>query len=175
MQAVAGTPGQTLFIEAVGGSFFQSPFGNNLAPSQVFVEIFPSLAFDTFVTIGVKTTGNDPQGGGINVPDQLTLTPTFPVEIGPGPFILTNDAWAVTPVNAQANPFDPNYAAGDGSVLIGQFSSADTDTFQGTFLLQYVSNGVTVQSVESFFHVPAPGALALLGTAGLLGARRRRR
>jgi len=174
MQAVAGTPGQTLTIEAVGGTFWQDPLGTNKAPTQAFVNIFPSLAYDSFVTIGVKTSGAGGSGG-VNVPDQLTLTPTFPGDISGSVFQLTNDSWAVTPANAQSNPFDPTYANGDGTVLIGQFSSADTDTFSGTMKLQYVSNGVVVQSVESFFHVPAPGALALLGTAGLIGARRRRR
>ena len=42
--------------------------------------------------------------------------------------------------------------------------------------MQFVSNGITEQAIVSFDHqIPTPGALALLGTAGLLGLRRRRR
>ncbi len=78
----------------------------------------------------------------------------------------------VTPSDP-GDPFHPFYGAGDGSVLIGQFSTADGTAIQGTMLLQYVSNGVNGQSVVSFF-VPGPGALWLLGAAGLLGSRRRR-
>jgi len=169
---MAGTPARPLVIEAVGGTFWQSPLGTNKAPSQAFVNIFPSLAYDTFVTIGVKTRGSGGSGG-INVPDQLTLTPTFP-DIGTGPFILTNDSWAVTPANAQSNPFNPTYAAGDGSILIGQFSSADTSTFAGVWLWRAASNGVVIQGVQSFYYVPGGAGWVVIGVAGLGGRRRKR-
>ncbi|MCH7799887.1 MAG: PEP-CTERM sorting domain-containing protein, partial [Planctomycetes bacterium] len=46
----------------------------------------------------------------------------------------------------------------------------------GTLLLQFTSNGVSgVQAYVGFTSIPAPGALALLGAAGLVGLRRRRR
>ncbi len=41
-------------------------------------------------------------------------------------------------------------------------------------LLEYIGNGVVGQSVVSFF-VPGPGALWLLGAAGLMSQRRERR
>ncbi len=175
MQAVAGLPGQNLVIQVQNGSWFAPAGGTDQAPSTFLVGLFPSLAFDTFVTIGVKQSGTNPQGGGIGVVDQLTLTPTFP-GFGTSSLTLTNDSWAVTPVNAQSNPFDPAYAAGDGRVLIFQGSTADGTGIGGEMLLQFVSDGVAgSQAFVSFFHVPSPGAMALLGTAGLIGARRRRR
>ena len=85
----------------------------------------------------------------------------------------TTCGWAVTPIDPQGDPFNPDYFAGDGRALIGQFSTADGSAIQGTMLLQYISNGVTEQSVVSFLHVPGPGVLALLGLAGLMGTRRR--
>ena len=53
MVAVAGTPKNPLFIEVVDGVFYQHQFGSDTAPGPL-VNFFPSLAFDTFVTIGVK-------------------------------------------------------------------------------------------------------------------------
>ena len=54
MVAVAGTPNAPMLIEVIGGVFYNSPFGNDGAPSSAFFPVFPSLEFDTFVTIGVK-------------------------------------------------------------------------------------------------------------------------
>ncbi|MCZ6850011.1 MAG: hypothetical protein O7F17_00045, partial [Planctomycetota bacterium] len=43
-----------------GSNFFQHAFGGNTAPSKALIAVFPSLAFDTFVTIGVKSNdGSD--------------------------------------------------------------------------------------------------------------------
>ena len=167
-QAVAGTADAPLLIQILGGgTFYNHAFGTDRAPGSALVAAFPILAFDTFVTIGIKQTGV--------VDDALVITPGFPVGIT-GTAMSTNESgWAVTPIDDQGDPFNENYVAGNGSILIGQFSTQEGNNISGTFLIQYVSNGVVGQSVVSFFHVPTPGALALLGTAGLIGARRRRR
>ena len=153
-----------------GGSFYNHAFGTDVAPGTALVAAFPILAFDTFVTIGVKTLGDAGQPS-----DALVITPGFPAGIT-GTALSTNESgWAVTPLDDQGDPFNPNFIAGNGSVLIGQFSTADGTGVSGVMLIQYVINGVAEQSVVSFFHIPTPGAFALLGTAGLIGARRRRR
>jgi MYXO-CTERM domain-containing protein len=90
----------------------------------------------------------------------------------------TNGSWAVVPPTApQGNPFDPvNSYPGNGQILIGQFSTTNGLGVQGSFLLQYVSDGVVTASAEGFVHpFPTPGAFGLLGLAGLLSTRRRRR
>ncbi len=76
----------------------------------------------------------------------------------------------------QADPFDAvNSFPGNGQILIGQFSTTNGTAISGSFLIQYTSNGVPgQQSAVSFFHVPSPGALAMMGAAGLIGTRRRR-
>ena len=105
--------------------------------------------------------------------DNLTITPGFPGISGTQLFTDAS-GWAVVPGTGQSDPFNPAYAAGNGQVLIGQFSTADGTGFSGTMLTRMVSNGVVVANVVSFVHVPAPGAVGLLGIAGFLGGRRRR-
>ena len=174
MQAVSGTVNAPLLIQVEGGGTFYNHFlGGDQAPLTTLVGAFPIAAFDTFVTIGVKQRIAPGGPGPGQTEDLLTLTPGFgPIE--GTQFATTTGGWAIIPDAAQADPFNPDFFAGDGRVLIGQFSTADGTAIRGTMLLQFVSNGVVGQSVVSFFHVPGPGALWLLGAAGLLGSRRRR-
>jgi uncharacterized protein (TIGR03382 family) len=62
------------------------------------------------------------------------------------------------------------------SVRLGQFV-VDRDANGGTWNIRIGYNsgvaGAPVQFSESTFNLPAPGALALLGLAGLAGRRRR--
>ena len=184
MLAVGGTPLDPLTISVIGGTFFQHAEGGDTAPNPALFGQFPSLRYDTFVTIGVKSFNplnpGDPEG---QPADELQFAPGWPgfqadrlSSADAGGKILS---WAVTPGTPQGDPFDPTYVAGDGRSLIGQFSAVPDLpggplAIAGTMLLQVVSNGTGRQVVVSFFHVPGPGALWLLGAMGLLGSRRRR-
>ena len=169
--AVAGTPGSPLSVEVIGGDFYQNAFGTDLSPNPALLTPFPSLAYDTFVTIGMKTSAND--GTGLPPGWPGFGASELPVAGDPA---ATNMGWFVTPDAVQS------FAGAELRVLIGQFSTeADLsvigNAIQGTFLLSMVSDGVTGYSeTVSFYHgaVPAPGALALLGLAGLVSRRRRR-
>ncbi len=171
MIAVTGTPNAPLNISVQKGTFYQHAFGTDRPPGAALVAAFPELAFDSFVTIGVKVLGPPP-----NQPtDAMLLTPTWP-GFGPSTLEMTTDGWAVTPENAQGNPFDAvNSFPGNGQVLIGQFTSVTGTAILGTFRIDYVSNNKAGNQIVSFFAVPTPGVLALLGMAGLIGVRRRRR
>ncbi len=170
MSAVAGTSLNPLLIEVIGGTFYNHVFGADRPPSGNLVNAFPSVAYDTFVTIGVKCVGDGP----CQPNDDMIFSPGFPYGITGSSFATSVSGWGVTPFAPQGDPFNPLFAKIDGRVLIGQYSTANGTSIQGTMLLQYFSNGVVVQSVESFF-VPGPGALWLLGAMGLIGSRGRRR
>ncbi len=169
--AAAGTPNAPMLIQVEGPgnpTFFNHAFGTDRPPLTSLVAVFPSLAFDSFVTIGVKQVGANGQPT-----DNMTITPGFP-GISGTQLSTTESGWAITPNEHAADPFNPDFFAGDGNVLIGQFSTADGTGISGTMLVKYVSDkGAGVQSVVSFFHVPGPGALWLLGSMGLFGSRRR--
>ena len=168
MIAVAGTMNAPLLVQVIGGTFYNHSFGSNFAPGTMLVFAFPALAFDSFVTIGAKVTSNA-------FPDATVQAPGLPIVTGTQ-FATTESAWAVIPDAPQADPFNSDYGGpGDGNSLIAQFSTADGSAIVGTFLVQYFINGVSEQSIVSFAHIPTPGALVLLGTAGLIGVRRRRR
>ena len=165
MLGVFGTPDTPMLIQVIGGTFYNSDFGGDRAPNAAFFPAFPSLEFDTFVTIGKKT----------DIGDTLTITPGFPLGITGSSLAGTTFGWAVIPTAPQGDPFDPgNSFPGNGQILIGQFSTADGSAIQGTMLVKYVSNGKSGSSIVSF-GIPTPGALPMLGVAGLIGTRCRRR
>ncbi len=162
MNAVAGTVSSPMSIFIKGGSMYQNSFGADRPPLDVAVQAFPSLAYDTFVTIGVKSVGLPGGQPG----DEMILTPGWP---GFGSCVLASDnmAWAVTPITPQGDPFDPVHCfPGDGRVLIGQFSTADGYGITGEVVLQMVSDGVSMTQSFSFEHDVAPPASAPCSACG---------
>jgi MYXO-CTERM domain-containing protein len=174
MDGVAGTPGTPLNLTVVGGTFWNRAFGGDTAPSAGLVAVFPDLAFDSFYTIGLKSTA-------AGVPDTTTVVNMPTLGSNVGPFVTsvftTNGSWAsVPPTAAQADPWDPTSGGGPGQVLLANLSTINGTGFIGNFLLQFVADGQGGQASVSFeWPMPTPGGLALLGVAGLLGRRRRRR
>jgi hypothetical protein len=172
LDGMAGTPSTPLTIAVTGGgTFWNRQFGGDTAPSSGLVAAFPSLAFDSFYTIGLKSTTP-------GVPDTTTVVNMPTLGSAPENTVTsvstTNGSWASVPPTApQADPWDP--ASGPpGQVLIGQFSTTNGTGFYGSFAIKGVGDGTGWQAAVSFAW-PAPGTLGLLGVAGLMSTRRRRK
>ena len=170
------------------GSFFNSAFGSDLAPNPLFTGAFPDLLWDTFVTVGeTVATG----AGGVPL---TQAAPGFNDQDGGGQafglvgnFTMLNAGWfnPAFPDIANAVPYtglDPmsGEQTGGNGVLVAQLTVASGDP-NGVFGTNWRVSGVD-ENGESFdiignfdSQIPAPGALALLGLAGLVSGRRRRR
>jgi hypothetical protein len=156
--SVFGSPDNPMSVSSSDGMFFNSAVANSLTAPMPLTPAIWSNQWDTYVTIGLDTAIGDATG----------TSPGFETEVGGlmGDFTTSNAAWFITPVDPQGDA--GNYAGND--VLIAQFVTADTAYAMGTVSLQFEGG---VQALDQTFATPAPGALALLGLAGLAGRRRR--
>jgi hypothetical protein len=148
-----------------GSDFYQDPNGGDTADGQVPANIglFPDLVYDSYLDIG-KTLSIE--GGSV------FLAPGFPSAgwgTGGAGLSTTNGSWT-------RFPFDPLGMAGaDFKVLFAQITVARDRTLEGTVNFNVTQGGTPGVLFGQTFSVPAPGALALLGVAGVAGSRRRRR
>jgi len=149
-----------------GASAYQNSLGGatSQAINPAFFALAPSLEWDSYVTIGtLYNTDNALQDIGI---DWSGWDPAG------GNLFADNGTWFVTPV-------DPQGDVVDGRVLVGQFTtyagSGDYDIHFEAGFQGKDADGNTWQSGHGVnIAIPAPGAVALLGLAGLAGRRRRR-
>ncbi len=172
-----------------GATFFQTgaPFGGDTAPSSGFFGFDATLEFDTFVSVGVK----DSLGG-----DETNPDPDFDMGVDT---IL--GGWANgNPPSLQGDPtdnggvfetflaqvtilgLDPGAQLGSSLGFNEQNGTWQfaTGVLTGSFTIfrQGDLGGGETPAIAldiEFVPVPAPGAVATLGVAGLLGLRRRRR
>ncbi len=175
------TLGINMQINTRDGTFFQHPFGrpNHLSPSAALGDVpgFNALKYDSFVTIGRKLD-DDPIDGSDQTQVQLLETWTDTRFTG-GP----ESDWFVVGSPTQGfvgqGPDNP-----PDQVLIAQFTVANPGpnggVFGQMFLFGFHTNAagvVETYTITGVFdnQIPAPGTLALLGVAGLMGSRRRRR
>lgn len=161
LDAVYGSADNPLFINT-SGEFYQNAAGGDtsLQINAALFGVYNSVEYDTFVTIGNLSSTNDA------LLVQAVDFSNFNTEV-----TTSNGTWTVTPDDIQGE------AGADGLVLIGQFSFA-----AGTGGLSSMDGLVNMQGKNADGSnwtalnqwVPAPGALALLGLAGVAGRRRRR-
>jgi len=181
LDAVAGNADNQLSLTSTG-SFYQDAAGGNtsLAINDAFFDFVPSMEWDSYVTVGALYANGAPFGSnGLN--DVGMVWTSFE---GGGDLETTNGTWFVTPDLEQGNAIMHTGLGADGSgsgygVLIAQVTVDGGGDIAGTFsgLLQgKTAAGDTWQEGVSGYEyggIPAPGALALLGLAGLAGRRRR--
>ena len=169
IQAISGNAVNPIVIQTNMGSFYQNKvFGvqHNIEEPVGFLAADPNLAFDTFVTIGTPVlVPEDGMGNGGPTQLQGFATPGFAA----GSLMITNGAWFRTPGN------NLTIAGPDLRVLIGQFTFERGATVDGVVRVAGNFDGESTQFIGQTFFLPAPGALALLGLAGIAGGRRRRR
>ena len=165
LDAVFGDAQNALSI-STSGMFYQNALGGATSQSinPALIPLFPSLALDSWVTIGLSDqTDNALLNIGIDFSG---------FEAG-GSISTDNGSWFAT-------PDDPQVLAGDDlRVLVGQFTMMGMDdNVSGVLNLQGKAGDFeTFQARDQAFDfsmVPAPGALALLGLAGVASRRRRK-
>jgi len=154
VDAIFGDGDNALIIESEDG-FYQNQFGAYSTPNAALFSAFPSLEYDSFVTIGLPTdTGDAMMDIGIDWTD---------FEDNGGSIWTDNGTWFATPDDAQV--FEQ-----DGRVLIGQFTGG-----KPTGYVNILGKNADLTSWQySHIAIPAPGAIAVLGLAGYLGIRRRK-
>ena len=161
VDAVYGDGVNALAISSNSG-FYQNQFGGYGTPSAALFGFFPSLEFDSFVTIGLTDDAGDAMLDiGIDWAD---------FEAG-GDIATSNGTWFATPSDAQVLEIG-------GRVLIGQFTVADGDHVYGSMNFQGKNADLSNWNADCVTFdsdaIPAPGALALLGLAGIAARRRRK-
>jgi len=151
-----------LTFQSTSGVFWNHALGSNSAPNLGLISAIgdPTMAFDTFLTMGYAE-----QGGGPG----LSFVGAFDLS---GDFAQQNVGYFVLPADAL-----PSVDQGDGTyrTMIGQFAVSEGDDLWGQ--VRIVGVGLGSQNFEafaSFSTIPAPATLAILGLAGLVGTRRRR-
>ena len=171
IDAVFGNSASSMTIGTADGmAFYQNALGGptSMAINSAFFPLAPSLEWDSYVTIGALYANGSP----------FAENALLDIGIDWGPFNSgnaidsDNGSWFVTPADAQGEELG-------GRVLIGQFTVVGGTGDGYADLVGQINiqgkdaDGNTFQEMGISW-VPAPGALALLGVAGLAGRRRRR-
>jgi len=172
VDAVYGNTDIAMSINMIGGAstYQNTTYGGPTSKSinSAFFAIVPSLEWDSYVTIGCLYSDGTPFGG--NALQDIGIDWSG-FESG-GSANSTNGTWFVTPADEQGGEMG-------GRVLVGQFTiyggTGDYDMeFSAGFQGKDASGTTWNAAGSALIGVPAPGALALLGLAGLAGRRRRR-
>jgi MYXO-CTERM domain-containing protein len=165
LDAVFGDAEDSLSINSDNG-FYQNAFGGPTSAdiNPALYDAFPSLVNDSWVTIGLEdNVGNNMLNIGIDFDD---------FENNGGNIFSDNGTWFATPDDAQV------LAGADMRVMVGQFTMYGVESHvSGVLNIQgKAGDFVTFQArgLAFDFAAPAPGAIALLGLAGLAGRRRRK-
>lgn len=176
LDAVAGNGQQNLALTAADG-FYQNANGGPTSKeiNSNFFPFVPSMEWDTYVTIGALYQDGSTVGGENALNNVGIVWDQFE---GGGDLETDNGTWFVTPDKQQGEAIDHGGDIGYG-VLIAQVTTTDNGgTFSGLLQGKTAAGDTWSETVSGAAYgggdIPAPGALALLGLAGVAGRRRRR-
>lgn len=176
LDAVAGNGSQNLALTSVDG-FYQNANGGPTSKeiNSNFFAFVPSLEWDSYVTVGALYQDGSTVGGENALNNVGIDWSAF--EAG-GDLETDNGTWFVTPDKQQGEAIDHGGDIGYG-VLIAQVTTTDNGgTFSGLLQGKDANGDTWSANVSGAAYgggdIPAPGALALLGLAGVAGRRRRR-
>ncbi len=145
-----------ILLTLTSGSIYQDQFGGNVNPNSALVGVFPSLAYDTFVSSGsVSESGNDPSiiGGAVNLGGASASTFTSAaIDVAWG----SNTSTVIGDLDLARITLSKT-ANGTFKFLANTVGTSVNTVFTGT-----VTNGVI-----SLIPVPEPATFAMLGIAGL--------
>jgi len=171
-----------------GSAFFNgaTPLSsNNLAPYDASSG-GGTHQHGTFATIGIHQVVGFGSYANSAWSDATGTSPSFPNFITGTSISNNNMGWSTTGATEQGRAGHIDNVTNDTAlrVLIMQLSVGTGENVRGTVNVGgFISTGLADnntpflslgQTFNSFGDVPAPGALALLGVAGLVGKRRRR-
>ncbi len=163
--SVFGINGVPMSANSADGLFSNAPPGLDrlTAPRRGFLDIWEDQ-WDTYVTINAEDSDGD----------ATTLSPGFAEEVNSlaSNWSTENAAWFVTADDEQSRARETPH--GGLGVLLAQFSIAD-DPNAAVFGTINLLLRDEQQLVGLRFATPAPGALAVLILAQIVGPRRRRR
>jgi len=166
LNAVFGDADNTLSITSNGAGFYQNAFGSAYSTgiNPALYAAFPSLVNDSWVTIGLEDQVDNAM---LNIGIDMSGFE------GGGDISTDNGSWFATPDDIQGT------AGADLRVMVGQFTLLGADsTISGVLNLQGKEGDFETFQARgqefSFSMIPAPGALALLGIAGIASRRRRK-
>ena len=165
LDVVYGDANHTLQVTSTNGFFNGIGTGATAADNNnAFWSIYPSNEWDSMVSIGMTHTNSGGSMSNIGI--------DFTDFNAGGDIVTNNGSWYST-------PDQPNVLAGaDMRVLLGQFTMYGIDSSVSGILNIQGKVGdfetFVVEDIEFEFFAPAPGAIALLGIAGLASRRRRK-
>jgi MYXO-CTERM domain-containing protein len=174
LDAVYGNGEFNMSIDYLGGaSAYQDALGGATSQSinSAFFPLAPDLEWDSYMTIGALYSDGTPFGNNALQDIGIDWSTWDPAG---GNLSANNGTLFVTPA-------DPQGEAIGGRVLVAQLTTFSGDG-PGVYDIHFNAGfqgkdeaGVTWQSGHEIFigGVPAPGAVALLGLAGLAARRRR--
>jgi hypothetical protein len=162
-----------------GGQFI-NPLGG-LATAPYYAYLGSQVEWDSFVDIGLASWG-DPNGPASQLVDGTGLSPGFGGLPNSGSINTDNAGWFVTGPQPQGQAGNSPQFGQNWGVLIMQLTVNAGNNVRGTVNVGGINNtplagGTTFAATQQTFNsfdVPAPGVLALVGLAGLVGTRRRR-